>query len=55
MALFSFEKGRHRADLITMYQYVKGSYHEDGDSLLQEVMWKKQEVMVTSYSWGDSG
>ena len=37
---FRFGKRRLTGDLITMLQYLKSGYKEDGDSLLQGVTWK---------------
>lgn len=53
--LFSLDKRRLSGDFITMFQYFKGGSKEDRDSLFSQVVTKRQGVMETSYSWGDSG
>jgi len=37
-----------------MFQYLKGGYKEDGDSLFTRSHMGKMGIMDTSYSWGDS-
>lgn len=51
--LFSLEK-KLRGDPITMFQYLKVGYKEDGDSLFPRSHIERTGGMGTSYSWGDS-
>jgi len=48
--LFSLEERRLRGDLITMFQYLKGGYKEDGDSFFTRSHMEKMRGMGTSYS-----
>ncbi|GAB0185660.1 14-3-3 protein theta [Grus japonensis] len=54
LSLFSLEKRRLRGDLMTTFQYLKGGYKEDRDSLFTRSHVEKMRVMGASYSWGDS-
>lgn len=51
--LFSLDKGKLRGDLVIMFQYFKGGYKGDEDSLFQQVTRKRQDVMGTSWAHSD--
>lgn len=50
LVLFSLKKGKLRGYIIIMFQYFKGGYKEDEDSLSQGVTRNRQEVMGTSWA-----
>ncbi|GAB0181685.1 mitochondrial enolase superfamily member 1 [Grus japonensis] len=55
LCLFSLEKRRLRHDLITMFQYLKGGYKEDGDCLFTRSHVEKMRGNgCKSYFWGHS-
>ena len=41
LGLFNLEKRRLRGHLITMFQYLKGGYKEDIDSVFTRSTWKR--------------
>ena len=47
---FILEKRRLRGDLITMFQYLKSGYKEDGDSVFIRSHMEKTRGTGTSYS-----
>ncbi|GAB0178949.1 opsin-3-like [Grus japonensis] len=50
LGLFSLEKKRLRSDLITMFQYLKGGYKEDGDSFFTRSHMEKMRGIVSLIS-----
>lgn len=54
LALFSLEKRRLREDFSTIFQYLKGGYKEDGDSLFTRSYIEKMRGNDINYSGRDS-
>ncbi|XP_074934654.1 uncharacterized protein LOC142050170 [Phalacrocorax aristotelis] len=54
LRLFRLEKRRPRGDLITMYQCLRGSYKEDGDSLFTRSHMERTRGNGHKLLWGDS-